>query len=149
MLPGIDLRSAYQCCYPAFAKAAFVAGLLVKVPVLWYVARISWLKSGMTTVAMNAAWWVLDVIVIGCAATACVLLWKVMLGFDESGAVWVSMILIAPMIRGGLETLLVRLVYARRVGRKGYWLLCLANEVCIVAAIYALILYNRAHPAEA
>jgi hypothetical protein len=129
--------------------AAFVAGLLVKVPVLWYVTRISWLKSGMTAVAITAAWWVLDVIVIGFAAGTCMLVWNNMLGFDASSAVWFAIILIAPMIRSGLETLVVRLAHSRRIGRTGYWLLCLANEVCIVIAIYAVILYDRAHPAQA
>ena len=149
MLPGIDLRSLYYCCYPAFAMAAFVAGVLVKVPVLRHMTRISWLKSAVAALAASAAWWALDVVVIGCAATACLLVWKVMLGASANGAVWVSIFLIAPMTRAGLETWLVRLAYSRRIGRKGYWLLCVANEVCIGVAAYALILYDRAHPPQA
>ena len=72
-----------------------------------------------------------------------------MLGLNESSAVWISTILVAPMIRAVLETSLVRLAYSRRIGQKGYWLLWLANEVCIVVAVYALILYDRTHPVEA
>jgi hypothetical protein len=48
-----------------------------------------------------------------------------------------------------METLLVRVMFSRRVGWKGFGLLCLANEICIAMAIYAMILYDRAHPPEA
>ena len=149
MLPDIDLRSVYHCCYRAFAMAAFAAGVLVKAPVLQHVTRISWRKSAMTAIAVTTAWWILDVAVIGCSAVLCVLLGRVMLGLNESSAVWISTILVAPMIRAVLETSLVRLAYSRRIGQKGYWLLWLANEVCIVVAVYALILYDRTHPVEA
>jgi len=46
MLPDIDLRACYNQSYRLFALAAFATGLLVKAPVLRYVAGISWLKSG-------------------------------------------------------------------------------------------------------
>ena len=149
MLPDIDLRLVYLCCYRAFAIAAFMTGLCVKLPALWYVSRLSWLKAGLTGLGITAAWWILDVIVIGCAATASVLLWNVMLGFGQSGAIWFSLILIVPAIRAALETLLVRVIFSRRVGRNGYGLLCLANAICMAAAIYAMILYARGHPAIA
>ena len=146
MLADIDLRSVYLCCYRAFAIAAFATGFSVKLLALWYVSRLSWLKAGLTGLAITAAWSILDVIVIGCAATASVLLWSVMLGFGQSGAIWFSLILIVPAIRAALETLLVRVIFSRRVGRKGYGLLCLADEMCIVVAIYAMILYDRHIP---
>jgi len=149
MLPDIDLRACYNQSYRLFALAAFATGLLVKAPVLRYVAAISWLKSGIAAVALAAAWWVLDVPVIGCAALACGLLWNVLLGFRGGGAVWVSLILVAPMMRAGLETLLVRQATSHRIGRKGYWLLYAANALCIVVAIYVLILVLRSHPSQA
>ena len=71
--------------------------------------------------------------------------WSVVLGFnDYAPADWIPLVVIAPMIRAGLETLLVRRACSRKVGRKGYWLLCLANGVCIAVAIYALFVYVRA-----
>ena len=149
MLPDIDLRSVYRCCYCAFAMAAFATGLLVKAPVLSHASRLSRLKAGITGIGLTAAWWILDVIVIGCAATVSVMVWNVMLGLAYSGAVWFSLILIAPMIRSTLEMLLLRLIFSRIVGWKGFGLLCLANEICIAVAIYAMILYDRAHPPEA
>ncbi len=72
-----------------------------------------------------------------------------MIGFDNGVGVWVALIIISPMMRAGLETLLLRFAYARRIGRRGYWLLCAANGICITVAIYAFILYDRAHPAIA
>jgi len=149
MLPDIDLRACYNQGYRVFALAAFAAGLIVKVPVLRYVAGVSWLKSGIVSFAAASAWWVLDVVVIGCAALASGLLWNVLLGFRGGGAVWVSLILVAPMIRAGLETLLVRRATSRRIGRKGYCLLYAANSLCIVLAIYVLILVFRAYPPQA
>ena len=85
------------------------------------------------------------VIIIGIAATACVLAF----GTSNGGGVWFALIVLAPMMRAGLETLLLRFAYSRRIGRKGYWLLTLANAVCISVGIYALILDDHAHPSVA
>jgi hypothetical protein len=145
LLWGLDLRAAYQCCYRAFALAAFGTGLLVKTPVIWYIARISWPKSAITALAMSIAWWVLDVIVIGFALAALIFVFR----FDPSLSGWFTLIALAPMMRSGLETLVLRFAYSRRIGRKGYWLLGLANTGCIIVAICAFILYDRAHPAIA
>ncbi len=87
----------------------------------------------------------MDVIVIGLAVAACAL----MFGIDNGGGAWLALIVFAPMMRAALETLLVGFAFSRRIGRKGYWLVTLANAVCITIAIFALILYDRAHPVEA
>jgi len=95
---------------------------------------------------MTAAWWLSDPVVIGASVIACALVWNVMLGFNGDGVIWFPLIVIAPMTRAGLETLAVRLVFARKIGRKGYWLLFLANSICVFVAMYILILFARAHP---
>jgi len=96
---------------------------------------------------MTAAWWLLDPVVIAASVIACALVWNVMLGLNSDGVIWFPLIVIAPMTRAGLETLAVRSVFSRRIGRKGYWLLCLANAICLAVAMYVLIV--SAHPAIA
>jgi len=95
-------------------------------------------------ITMSGAWWFLDAIAIGVPVVACLLF-----GVDNGGAFFVSMIIVAPMIRAGLETLIVRSAHSPKTGRKDYWLLTLANAVCITIATYVLILYDSAHPAVA
>lgn len=98
---------------------------------------------------MTAAWWLLDPVVIAASVIDCAPVWNVILGFNDDGVIWFSLIVIAPMTRAGLETLAVRLAFSRRIGRKGYWVLFLGNAICLAVAMYVLILLASAHPAIA
>jgi len=153
IFPRVDVRAVYSLYYRYFLLWAIVAGLAVKFAYVVHFAQRSWGRRVAMDVAMNAASSVLNLIALPVAWW----IWglpKIALnrifGTDYSDPVnWVAMLLIIAMIGALSEASVIHFAFKERLGQKGFWLLYVANGLCIGIAACGTGFYIVAHPPTA
>lgn len=154
MLPGPDVRVAYSTYYYRyFLLWAIVAGLAVKFVYAFYFTQRSWRTTITMDVAMNVASSLLNLIALPIAwwvwGLPRILLNRIF-GTDYRDPVnWIAMLLIIAMIGALSEAFVIRFAFKQRLRQKGFWLLYVANGVCISIAACGTIFYMVAHPPTA
>jgi hypothetical protein len=153
ILPRVDVRAVYSIYYRYFLLWTVVAGLAVKFAYVVYFTQRSWGRRIVMDVAMNAASSLLNLIALPVA-------WWVwglprialnrIFGTDYSDPVnWVAMLLIIAMIGALSEASVIHFAFKQRLGQKGFWLLYVANGLCIGIAACGTGFYIVAHPPTA
>jgi hypothetical protein len=129
-----------------FSWWAIGAGLLVELLFVRYITTLNWRMSLVADIAMNAASSVLGILLIPLAGLA----WEIFPGMvfypllnigTFNPYTWAGTFVFAVMINGTLETLVLRFAFKQKIGKKGFWLLCLANFVSVGMAFYSLFAY--------
>ncbi|XHR28912.1 MAG: hypothetical protein ACFUZC_23735 [Chthoniobacteraceae bacterium] len=132
-----------------FSWWAIGAGLLAELLFVRYITKLSWSMCIVADIAMNAASSILGFILIPLAG----IVWEFFPGliFCEifhigtfNPITWTATFVIAAMVNGSLEGLVLRFGFKQAIGKKGFWLLCLANAVSIGMAFYSVF----AHPPQ-
>jgi hypothetical protein len=153
VLPRVDVRAAYDMYYRHFVLWAIVVGLFVKFAYVRYFTRLSWSRCAVADVAMNAASSLFNLI----AVPVDILVWGLprlalnrVLGIDETDPInWVALLLIIAMIGALSEASVLHFAFKQRLGQKRFWLLYVANGVCIGVAACRMGFYMVAHPPTA
>ena len=150
ILPRVDVRAAYSIYYRYFLLWAIVAGLVVKFAYVVYFTQRSWGRRIAMDVAMNAASSLLSLIAVPVAflvwALPSIVLNRVFdIGADDP-VNWVALLLIVAMISALSEASVLHFGFKQRLGQKRFWLLYVANAVCIGFAAFGMGSYILAHP---
>jgi hypothetical protein len=139
--------------YRPFLLWAMITGLFVKFGYLRHFARLTWGRCAVVDVAMNAASSLLNLIAVPVAFLAWTLP-RVALsrafGTDDSDPVnWIALLLVMALIGALSEAFVLHFVFKQRLGQKRFWLLHVANAVCVGVAAFETGVYLVARPPTA
>jgi len=129
-----------------FSFWAIAAGLMAELLFVRYITQFSWGKCIIADIGMNAVSSLLGVILIPLAGIAWeflpgIALYKIFNIGTFNPITWTATFLLAVIINGTLETMTLRYAFKRKIGKKGFWLLCLANTISIGMAFYSIVIY--------
>src|SRR5580704_10943609 len=153
ILPRVDVRAVYDMYYRPFLLWAIIAGLMLKFVYLRSVIRWAWSKCAVVDLTMNAASSLLNLIAVPLAF----LVWtpprlainRALATADSDPVNWFALLLIMAMMSTLSEAFVLRFVFKQRLGQKKFWLLYVANAVCMGFAAYGMSSYEGAHPPTA
>jgi hypothetical protein len=153
ILPRVDVRATYDMYYRHFILWAIIVGLFVKFAYVRYLMRLSWSRGTVADIAMNSASSLLNLI----AFPVAYLVWTLprlaldrVFGTDNTAPVnWVALLLIIAMISAVSDAFVLRFLFKQRIGQKRFWLLYVANVVCVGVAACGMGIYGVAHPPTA
>ncbi len=136
-----------------FILWAIIVGLFVKFAYVRYLMRLSWSRGTVADIAMNSASSLLNLI----AFPVAYLVWTLprlaldrVFGTDNTAPVnWVALLLIIAMISAVSDAFVLRFLFKQRIGQKRFWLLYVANVVCVGVAACGMGIYGVAHPPTA
>lgn len=112
-------------------------GLFVEFFFVWRMTGLGWRRAAWADAAMNLASGVVGLILIPAAGLVVVLPFPSTFG----PASWVATFCVAVLTNAWVEGLVLRKGFGRSVGRRGVWLLCLANALSVGAAFGSFRLY--------
>ena len=145
-LPQIDWGWIYIHCPRPFLAWTIPAGLILKFFVVRFITSFSWKKSIVADAAITFASSGIDVLAIPLTGLAVYGLG--LLGHRDFARPWILMLFMVAMIRGALETSVLRRTFGQKVGKKGFWLLLCADVICLSIGIYGLGVYAHSHLGE-
>jgi hypothetical protein len=119
---------------------AIALGLLVELLFVRYITKRSWRWCAMADVAMNTASSLLGLILLPLAGLAWEffpgsVIYEILHMGTFNPVTWTATWAMAAMINGALETGVVRFAFRQRIGKRGFWLLCLANAISVGVAL--------------
>ena len=153
ILPRVDVRAVYSMYYRPFLLWAIIAGLFVKFVYVRYFTRLNWSRCAVVDVAMNVASSLLNLI----AVPAAFLVWTLprlalnrVFGTDDADPVnWVALLVVMAFITTMSDACVLHFASKWQLGKKTFWLLYVANAVCVSIAAFGTGFYLVAHPPTA
>lgn len=126
-----------------FSWWAIGAGLLAELLFVRYITKLSWGRCIVADVAMNVASSVLGLILIPLVGIAWevfpgMIMYKLLKMGTFNPITWSATFILASVVNGSLEGLVLRFGFKQKIGKKGFWLLCLANVVSVGMAFYSV-----------
>jgi hypothetical protein len=127
-----------------FSWWAIGAGLLAELLFVRYITQLTLGMCVVADIAMNAASSILGLILIPLAG----IVWEIFPGLifykvcnigTFNPITWVATLVFAAIINGALETQVLRFGFKQKIGKRGFWLLCLANAVSVGMAFYSVL----------
>lgn len=125
---------------------AILFGLLIEYLFIRFLLKTSIRQSIIITTIMNVISCLLGIIVIPLSGMAWeifpgILIYKIFhIGTFNPGT-WIATFIMSVVINGGIETCVITKVFKRKIGKKGFWLLCAVNALSIGLAFISLLLY--------
>ena len=129
-----------------FSWWAIGLGLVVELFFVRWLTALDWRKSIIANLTMNAASSLLGIVLIPLMG----IVWEFVPGivlyrvFDVgtfNPGTWVATFLMAVFINAGLESLVLRLIFKQKVGKRVFWWLSIANSLSVGLAFGSIFVH--------
>ena len=113
------------------------SGLFIEFFFVWWLTRLDWKRVIWADVAMNLVSALLGLILIPVVGLIAVLPFSAIFGL----ASWVATFCVAVLINASVESVVLLKGFKQSIGKREFWLLCLANALSVGVAFGSFWLY--------